>query len=80
MLFKSELRSGGADVSDLRKDRLIQWQHRWYFGLVLFLGYILPTIIPGLCWGDWKGGFCFAAALRLTVAHHVSALFSPFSF
>ncbi|GLB41031.1 putative stearyl-CoA desaturase that utilizes O(2) and electrons from reduced cytochrome b5 to introduce the first double bond into saturated fatty acyl-CoA substrates [Lyophyllum shimeji] len=70
MIFKSDLRSGKADISDLQKDKLIQWQHRWYFSLALFFGYILPTIIPGLFWNDWLGGFCFAGALRLTIAHH----------
>jgi Fatty-acid desaturase len=72
MLFKSGLHSGGTDVSDLRKDRFVQWQHRWYTFLLLFFGWVLPTIIPGLLWGDWKGGFVFAGNLRLTVAHHVS--------
>ncbi|KAF9465895.1 delta 9-fatty acid desaturase protein [Collybia nuda] len=70
MIFKSDLRSGRADISDLRKDPLIQWQHRWYFYLAFFFGYILPTIVPGLLWKDWLGGFCFSGALRLTIAHH----------
>jgi hypothetical protein len=36
----------------------------------------LPAIIPGFLWNDWAGGVCFSAALRLTIAHHVSrALF-----
>ncbi|KAF8066763.1 delta 9-fatty acid desaturase protein [Lyophyllum atratum] len=70
MIFKSERRSGQADISDLRKDKLIQWQHRWYFYLAPFFGYILPTIVPGLFWNDWLGGFCFSGALRLTIAHH----------
>ncbi|RDB26731.1 Acyl-CoA desaturase [Hypsizygus marmoreus] len=70
MIFKSDLRSGKADISDLKKDSLIQWQHRWYFHLLLIFGYILPTIVPGLFWGDWLGGLCFSGALRLTVAHH----------
>jgi stearoyl-CoA desaturase (delta-9 desaturase) len=29
-------------------------------------------VVPGLLWGDWQGGFFFAGALRLTIAHHVS--------
>ncbi|KAF5366274.1 hypothetical protein D9758_005668 [Tetrapyrgos nigripes] len=70
LLFKSDLHSGTADISDLRKSRLIQFQHKWYFPLLLIFGFILPTLVPGFLWGDWIGGFCFAAALRLTVAHH----------
>ncbi|KAL0958847.1 hypothetical protein HGRIS_014166 [Hohenbuehelia grisea] len=70
MLFKSDLRSGTADTADLRKDPVIQWQHRWYLYLVLIFGYALPTVISGWCWGDWVGGLCFVGAFRLTVAHH----------
>lgn len=77
MIFKSDLRSGRADISDLRKDTLIQWQHRWYFYLAFFFGYVFPTIVPGLLWKDWLGGFCFSGALRLTIAHHVCAPFLP---
>ncbi|THU81583.1 hypothetical protein K435DRAFT_972295 [Dendrothele bispora CBS 962.96] len=70
MIFKTDLRSGAADVSDLRKDPLIRFQHQWYFSLLIIFGFVLPTAIPGFLWGDWLGGFCFAAALRLTIAHH----------
>ncbi|KAJ3505758.1 hypothetical protein NLJ89_g7251 [Agrocybe chaxingu] len=70
MIFKSQLRSGPSDISDLRKDALIQWQHRRYFLLALFFGYIFPAVIPGLFFNDWLGGICFSAALRLTIAHH----------
>ena len=76
MLFKSDLKSGPADISDLRADPLIQFQHRHYFLLVALFGHIVPTIVPGLLWGDWLGGLCFSACFRLTVAHHVSAIFS----
>jgi len=71
LIFKTDLHSGAADISYLRKDSLIQFQHRWYFTLVFVFGFVLPTVVPGLLWSDWMGGFCFAAALRLTIAHHV---------
>ncbi|KIJ35025.1 hypothetical protein M422DRAFT_181218 [Sphaerobolus stellatus SS14] len=70
IIVKSELHSGNADISDLRRDPLIQWQHRWYFLLQAVFGHIIPTILPGKLWGDWKGGVCIAGALRLTLAHH----------
>ncbi|KAF8192979.1 delta 9-fatty acid desaturase protein [Pholiota molesta] len=70
MIFKSELRSGPADVSDLRHDPLLQWQHKHYFLLLVIFGYVLPSAIPGLFFDDWLGGACFAGALRLTIAHH----------
>ncbi len=72
MVFKSDLHSGYTDVSDLRNDALLRLQHRWYFQLAILFGFIVPTAIPGVLWGDWKGGFCIAASLRLAIAHHVS--------
>ena len=74
LMFSSKNRDGGVDVSDLRKDPVVQWQHRFYFPLMAFFGYGLPTIIPGLCWRDWAGGFFFVGAFRLTVAHHVRVM------
>lgn len=74
MIFKSSIRSGPSDISDLRHDPVIKWQHRHYFPLVVLFGYLLPSAIPGLIFDDWWGGICFSGALRLTVAHHVSLL------
>ena len=71
MIFKSGLRSGGSDILDLKQDVLLQWQHRHYFSLLVFFGYLLPTLIPGVLFNDWVGGLCFSGALRLTIAHHV---------
>jgi len=71
MIFRSDLHSGPADVSDLRRDGLIQWQHRHYFALLVVFGLVLPSVVPGLLFGDWLGGVCFAGAMRLTTAHHV---------
>lgn len=72
IIFESDLKTGPADISDLRKDPLVQWQHRWYFVILTIFGYFLPMVIPGLLWGDWKGGFFFVGALRMTACHHVS--------
>jgi len=73
MIFKSTLRSGPSDSTDLRKDPLLLFQHHHYFPLAVFFGYLLPTLIPGIFFNDWLGGLCFSGALRLTIAHHVSA-------
>ncbi|GJJ15536.1 hypothetical protein Clacol_009814 [Clathrus columnatus] len=72
IIVKSDLHSGTTDISDLRNDPLIQWQHRWYFTLQAIFGHLLPAMMPGLIWNDWKGGICFSGALRLTLAHHAS--------
>ncbi|KAF8914806.1 delta-9 CoA desaturase [Mucidula mucida] len=68
MVFITDMHSGTADTSDLKKDKLLQLQHKLYFYILPFWGFILPTIIPGYLWGDWIGGFCFSTMLRLTMA------------
>ncbi len=71
MIFKSKFHPGPSDVSDLRRDQLIQWQHRHYLVLLVIFGLVLPIAVAGFLFDDWMGGICFAGALRLTIAHHV---------
>ncbi|EPS98351.1 hypothetical protein FOMPIDRAFT_1061396 [Fomitopsis schrenkii] len=70
MLVKPRRKPGVADVSDLSKSAVVRWQHRWYLQLILLMGFILPTLVAGLGWGDWKGGFFYAATARLVFVHH----------
>jgi len=70
MIFKPRRRPGVADVSDLSKNEVVRWQHRWYVYLILGMGFILPMSVAGLGWGDWLGGFVFAGAARLCFVHH----------
>ena len=71
MLIKPRRKPGVADVSDLSKNEVIRWQHRWYTTLILLMGFGVPTVIPGVFWGDWRGGYFYAAAARLVFVHHV---------
>ncbi|KAI0069240.1 delta 9-fatty acid desaturase protein [Artomyces pyxidatus] len=70
MLVKPTIKPGFADITDLSKNSVVMWQHRWYFHVVLFFGIILPTSIPGYFWGDWRGGFFYAGFARLLLVHH----------
>ncbi|KAH9852498.1 delta 9-fatty acid desaturase protein [Lenzites betulinus] len=71
MMFKTtDVSSGKVDVSDLIADRIVQWQHRNYLLVLSTLGYFAPAAIPGMLWGDWLGGFCYASCLRMTIGHH----------
>jgi hypothetical protein len=71
MLLKPRRKPGVADISDLSKNEVVRWQHRWYISLLLLFGFVVPTAVPGLFWGDWKGGYFFAATARLVFVHHV---------
>lgn len=72
MLVKPRRAIGTADVSDLSKTAVVRWQQKWYLYLIVFMGFIFPTLFAGLGWGDWRGGFFFAGAARLCFVHHVS--------
>ncbi len=70
MLIKPRRKPGVADISDLRKNPVIKFQHKFYIPMLLFFGFGLPTLVAGLGWGDWRGGFFFAGMLRLFFVHH----------
>lgn len=58
---------GRADAGDLKKDKIVQWQHRYFVPLSLGLGLVLPVVICGVFWGDWRGGVVYAAILRMAI-------------
>ncbi len=45
---------GTSDISDLKKDPFLRFQHEYYPYLALLLGFFVPMSIAGLFWGDWK--------------------------
>ncbi|OAQ32239.1 delta-9 desaturase [Linnemannia elongata AG-77] len=63
---------GHADIDDLNKSKLVVWQHNNYAALVILMGVVFPTAVAGLGWGDWRGGYFFAAILRLVFVHHAT--------
>lgn len=75
MIVKPRRKPGMADVSDLSKNEVVKWQHRYYLPLIIMMGFAFPTMVAGFGWGDWAGGFFFAGAARLMFVHHVSFLF-----
>ncbi|KAJ9093760.1 hypothetical protein QFC19_008199 [Naganishia cerealis] len=70
MLVKPRTKIGVADVSDLTRNKVVRWQHENYLSLLVVMGFVLPTLVAGLGWGDWRGGFFFAGAARLLFVHH----------
>ncbi|KAJ7062300.1 delta 9-fatty acid desaturase [Mycena amicta] len=70
LIVKPRIRPGTADVSDLVKDPVVRWQQKYYHALILTMGFVVPTVIPWLAWGDLRGGYVYAALLRLTFVHH----------
>ncbi|KAJ3477085.1 hypothetical protein NLG97_g8934 [Lecanicillium saksenae] len=57
-------RIGRSDITDLNEDPVVVWQHRHYIPGVIFMALVFPTLVCGLGWGDWRGGFIYAGILR----------------
>lgn len=53
-----------ADISDLTCDWVVKFQHKHYLSIMLVMSYILPTLIAGIFWGDYWGGFIYAGIIR----------------
>jgi stearoyl-CoA desaturase (delta-9 desaturase) len=56
-----------SDVSDLRAQWFLRFQHKFFLPMSLFLGFGLPMLIAGYFWGDWKGGLLISGVLSKVV-------------
>ncbi|CAO3636417.1 unnamed protein product [Mucor fragilis] len=65
-------RIGYADVADLKADHVVAFQHKYYPYFALGMGFIFPTLVAGLGWGDFRGGYFYAGVLRLCFVHHAT--------
>ena len=58
-------------VDDLKKDKLVMLQHRFYVPIAILMGVGIPAAI-GMLWGDPLGAFLVAGFLRLVVQWHAT--------
>ncbi|KAI2636976.1 acyl-CoA desaturase 1 [Hypomontagnella submonticulosa] len=58
-------RIGRTDISDLNDDPVVVWQHTHFIKSVITMALIVPTLVCGLGWGDWWGGYIYAGILRI---------------
>ncbi|KAI9274165.1 stearoyl-CoA desaturase [Sporodiniella umbellata] len=65
-------RIGFADVADLKVDPIVAFQHNYYPYFALGMGFLFPTLIAGLGWGDFRGGFFYSGVARLVFVHHAT--------
>lgn len=73
MLVKEDSKNyGKVDISDLNRDPMVMFQHRHYIPLSIFFALVLPTLVCGLGWGDWLGGYFYAGITRLVLVHHAT--------
>lgn len=52
-----------SDISDLTSQWFLRFQHNYFRPLAFLLGFVLPMVIAGHFWGDWRGGFLIAGVL-----------------
>lgn len=63
-LFRREHPS--AIPENLKADRLLVWQDRWYLPLAIVVSFVVPFLVAG------TGGFLLAGVVRLVVGHHAT--------
>lgn len=72
MIFTARFKPGHVDMTDISKDKYIQFQHKNYPLMFLIFAFVIPILIAGLGWSDWRGGFFYACCVRMTIAHHAT--------
>jgi stearoyl-CoA desaturase (delta-9 desaturase) len=55
-----------AVPENLKSDRLLVWQDRWYLPLAIVVSFVVPFLVAG------TGGFLLAGAVRLVAGHHAT--------
>ncbi|KAK6465824.1 hypothetical protein DFJ63DRAFT_321845 [Scheffersomyces coipomensis] len=53
-----------ADINDLANDWVVTFQHRHYLLLMVLSAFVFPTVVAGLFWGDYWGGFIYGGILK----------------
>ncbi len=60
-----------SNVEDLKQDRLVSFQHRFFVPLGIIMGFLLPCAIASL-WGDPWGGLLIGGALTIAFNHQAT--------
>lgn len=72
LLFKLLPQPPFDNVNDLKKDRLVMWQHRYIHLLAVAMSFALPTVL-GAIWNGWvgaAGGFLIGGVAKVVVVQH----------
>ena len=62
------------NMSDLEQDSMVMFQHKHYIPCFLLAGFILPTLLPHLLWGEHLFTAYFMAVVRYTTPQPQSPL------
>jgi len=72
LLLDSIRVSEHIQLDDIKSNALIRWQHRNYFWFGPFTAFVFPALVAWFFWGDIRGGFYIAGALRCFCLHHAT--------
>nr|XP_027200265.1 acyl-CoA desaturase-like [Dermatophagoides pteronyssinus] len=67
-------KSQKIDMSDLKNDPIVWFQHRFYVPLVLLITFMIPTLIPCLLWNESLMNATFVNLFRIALSLHQTAL------
>ncbi|GEM81434.1 acyl-CoA desaturase [Vibrio superstes] len=56
---------------DLKKDKIVQWQHKYYAPLAIITNFGFPILL-GVIYNDIIGMFLVVGAVRLVLSHHTT--------
>ena len=74
ILFRWKPETSMDYVKDLEPDRLVQWQHRYYYAIAILTSFVLPMALGGI-WGGWSGALgslLLAGVARIVCVHHMT--------
>ena len=86
LIFKLNPEQPMDNVADLRKDKLVMWQHKYVHWIGFFVGIVIPTVL-GYVWNlkmgldPWLGalgGFLIPGIARIVVAQHCTFFINSF--
>jgi stearoyl-CoA desaturase (delta-9 desaturase) len=73
VIFKPRCEVGFVDISDLKKNSVVQWQKKNYLLLVVLMKFIVPVAIPWLfCDDSLRSCIVWGFGVRTSVFYHVS--------
>jgi len=72
LLFKLNSSTTYENVPDLKRDRMVMFQHKYVQWIAVFVAFVLPGIL-GYAWGGWSsalGGVLIAGVARVVFLQH----------
>lgn len=72
LLFKLDTDEPLSSVSDLQRDPLIRWQHKYVQWIAFFVSFVLTSFL-GYLWNGWSGalgGFLLGGVARIVAVQH----------